>query len=221
MKNMLGMALIISVSWCTSLWAGQQDFILANETGVDIAQLYISAASSADWEEDLLGENEILPSGNELAIHFSSDEDAELWDIKIVDEQGDFITWERVNLTQIARLTLNFENGQPTADVEAAEYREVEWDFTLINETDVDITQIFISPASAASWGEDLLGEDEYLPAGNELGIQFHPDADAELWDIKVVDNDGTAITWGRLKLSGAEQVTLAIEDGEAVATVE
>jgi hypothetical protein len=90
-----------------------------------------------------------------------------------------------------------------------------------VNDTGVEIQQIYISAASIDNWEEDLLGADEVLPAGNELPIHFAPEEDAELWDIRVVDSEGTAIVWERLKLTEISKVTLQIEDGEAVANLE
>lgn len=97
---------------------GAQDFILVNETGVEIAQIFISAASAASWEEDLLDTSEVLPSGNEMKINFSPDEEAELWDIKVVDNEGVSIVWERLNLTKISRVILRIEDNEAVAEVE-------------------------------------------------------------------------------------------------------
>ncbi len=100
------------------VYAGQQDFTLVNDTGVDIAKIFISAASVDNWEENLLGEDEILPDGNELDISFDADEDADFWDIMVADEDGNAITWQRLKLTAISRVTLKFQKGKPVAVVE-------------------------------------------------------------------------------------------------------
>src|SRR2546421_8099936 len=72
---------------------GKQDFALHNETGVEINELYVSPHSSDDWEEDILGQD-TLASGESVEIHFSRKEKSKLWDLKVVDKQGNSITWE-------------------------------------------------------------------------------------------------------------------------------
>ena len=203
-------------------FAGQQDFTLVNDTGVEIQQIYISAASVDNWEEDLLGADGILPDGNEMEIKFSPDEEADLWDVRVVDSEGTAIVWERLKLTEITKLTLQIEDGEAVASIEGLPEAEAsEQDFTLVNDTGVEIQQIYISAASVDNWEEDLLGSDEVLPAGNELAVHFAPEEDADLWDVRVVDSEGTAIVWERLKLTEISKVTLQIEDGEPVATLE
>lgn len=117
MKKFIGFVAVFALALISAAWAGKQDFILVNRTGVDIAQIFISSAAVDNWEEDLLGEDEILPDGNEVRIHFSSDEDAELWDLRVVDSDGTALDFQRLKLTEIARVTLTLEDGEPTADL--------------------------------------------------------------------------------------------------------
>lgn len=215
MKKYLGLVAAFALALVSAAWAGKQDFILVNRTGVDIAQIFISSAAVDNWEEDLLGEDEILPDGNEVRINFSADEDAELWDLRVVDPDGTALDFQRLKLTEIARVTLKLEDGEPTAETEAAASR---LDFILVNQTGVDIAQVFVSASDVDNWEEDLLGEDEILADGGKLNIHFTPDAEAELWDIRVVDPEGTAIDWKELDLTAISKVILKFEDGEPTA---
>ena len=215
MKKFLGFVTVFVLALVSAAWAGKQDFILVNQTGVDIAQIFISSAAVDNWEEDLLGEDEILPDGNEVRIRFATDEDAELWDLRVVDPEGTALDFQRLKMTEIAKVTLKFEDGEPTAETEAAASR---LDFTLVNKTGVDIAQVFVSASDVDNWEEDLLGEDEILADGGKLNIHFTPDAEAELWDIRVVDPEGTAIDWKELDLTAISKVTLKFEDGEPTA---
>jgi hypothetical protein len=98
--------------------AGTQDFTLVNKTGVDIAELYISSASTDEWEEDVLG-LDLLEDGESVEITFSADEKAKLWDLKVVDGEGDEIVWTDLKLNEISRVTLRFDgNGDPIADIQ-------------------------------------------------------------------------------------------------------
>lgn len=97
--------------------AGDQDFTLVNNTGVEIAELYVSAASVDDWQEDVLT-TDTLPDGQEIKVHFSRQEDADFWDIKIVDGDGTSVEWPHLKLTEISTVTLAIENGEPVATYE-------------------------------------------------------------------------------------------------------
>jgi hypothetical protein len=96
---------------------GKQDFTLVNQTGVEIHELYVSPHKSDDWEEDVLGQD-TLPSGDSVTIHFSPKEKAKLWDLKVVDKEGNSIEWESLNLLEISKVTLHYKDGKAWADVE-------------------------------------------------------------------------------------------------------
>lgn len=215
MNKKTGLIVALFLALATAVLAGKQDFLLANQTGVDIAQIYISAADVDNWEEDLLGADEILPDGNEVRIRFSPDEDADVWDLRVVDEEGTAIDFAGLELSGITRVTLKFEDGEPTAETEAAVSR---LDFTLVNKTGVDIAQVFVSASDVDNWEEDLLGAEEILADGGRLNVRFTPGAAAELWDIRVVDEEGTAIDFTGLDLTEISRVTLQFEDEEPVA---
>lgn len=94
-----------------------QDFTLVNKTGVEIDKLFISPHDADDWEEDILG-RDTLPSGDSLDIKFHRSETAPMWDMRIEDKQGNAIEWENLNLLKISKVTLHYENGKATAEVE-------------------------------------------------------------------------------------------------------
>jgi hypothetical protein len=96
---------------------GKQDFTLVNQTGVEIHELYVSPHKSDSWEEDILGQD-TLPGGESVVIHFSPKEKAKLWDLKVVDKEGNSIEWESLNLLEISKLTLHYKDGKAWADVE-------------------------------------------------------------------------------------------------------
>ncbi len=107
---------VIALLGLTAL-AGDQDFTLANQTGVNIQELYLSPTATDDWEEDVLGVD-VLADGDSVEVKFSPDEEAEFWDLKVVDDEGASIIWKKLNLLEISKVTLHYENGEPTADAE-------------------------------------------------------------------------------------------------------
>jgi hypothetical protein len=96
---------------------GKQDFVLVNRTGVEIYALYVTPHNAKDWGEDILGADTLL-NNEELEISFSRKERAKYWDLRIEDEAGNFIEWDRLNLLEISRVTLYYKNRKPTAIVE-------------------------------------------------------------------------------------------------------
>ena len=99
--------------------AGDQDFTVVNQTGVEIHHLFVSPSSKNDWEEDILGED-TLPDGEEVEIDFDTEETAELWDLKIADKEKNSIVWTQLNLLKISKITLIYdaETKKATAKVE-------------------------------------------------------------------------------------------------------
>jgi len=116
MKNVV-LAALLSLFAVLPAVAGEQDFTLVNRTGVEIYELYVSPASADDWQEDVLTVD-TLPDGEAVNIHFSRDESADFWDIRVVDSEGAAIDWPGMKLTEISTITLSFENGQPVATYE-------------------------------------------------------------------------------------------------------
>jgi hypothetical protein len=93
-------------------------------------------------------------------------------------------------------------------------------DFTLVNETGVEIDKVFISPHDKDDWEEDVLGRDT-LPNGQTVDIKFHRAETAAVWDLKIEDSKGNGIEWENLNLLEISKVTLYYKDGKGTAKVE
>ena len=96
---------------------GKQDFTLVNKTGVEIDKLFISPHDADSWQEDILG-RDTLPDGQSVDIKFHRSEKAAMWDMRIEDSKGNAIEWENLNLLEISKITLHYENGKATAETE-------------------------------------------------------------------------------------------------------
>jgi len=98
--------------------AEELNFTLVNKTGLVVDQLYISAASADDWEEDVLGDA-TLADGDKMKISFEGGKAEKKWDVKIVDEEGDEVIWTELDLSEITKVTLFYtKGGKPTAKTE-------------------------------------------------------------------------------------------------------
>ena len=99
--------------------AGDQDFTLDNKTGVIINSLYVTPSATSNWGEDILGA-ETLSNNHSTNIDFSPGSKAKLWDLRIEDIEGNSITWNKLNLLEISKVTLfyNQNTRQATAKEE-------------------------------------------------------------------------------------------------------
>jgi len=113
-KLFIGAAAAILLHGSIAL-AGDQDFTLVNKTGVEIHQVFVSAHSSDEWEEDILGKD-TLPDGESVEISFSPKEKADSWDLKVTDASDNSIIWENLSLTEITDVILHYKNGKATAE---------------------------------------------------------------------------------------------------------
>lgn len=86
-------------------------------------------------------------------------------------------------------------------------------DFTLVNDTGVEINNLYISETSNDNWEEDVLG-DRVLPDGGRMEIEFHGKT-ACLWDMMARDEAGDSLTWTGLNLCEASVIVLKCNDEE------
>jgi hypothetical protein len=84
-------------------------------------------------------------------------------------------------------------------------------DFELVNNTGVDIYEIYVGPSDQEEWGDDIL-EENVLVDGDSLQIEFEPEEEAELWDLMIKDEQGNAIYWLELDLTQISTFTLTMD---------
>lgn len=90
------------------------DFTLVNKSTYVIVELYVSPTDDEEWGEDVLG-TDVLGDDESVDIEFARSEKTCSWDLKIVDDEEDEVTWTKLNLCTANEITLMYENGKPTA----------------------------------------------------------------------------------------------------------
>jgi hypothetical protein len=90
-------------------------------------------------------------------------------------------------------------------------------DFTLHNETRLEIKEVYISPTAAEDWEEDILGT-ETLASGDHVDISFTRRRE-DMWDMKVVFRNGKSNIWTKLNLSKITDITISFKNGTPWAT--
>ncbi len=102
---------------------------------------------------------------------------------------------------------------------EPAEEMTYDQDFTLVNDTGVEIYYFYASPATASDWEEDILGEST-LPAGESLEVDIEGYDGEQYWDFMVEDMEGTQVIWEDIDLYTVSTVTLSMDaDGNVIAS--
>ena len=81
-------------------------------------------------------------------------------------------------------------------------------DFTLYNRTGMAITEMYVSPASADEWGNDILGIDT-LANGDDTTIQFSYRERVAFWDIKLIDENGKEHMRYKFNLLNISEITV------------
>ena len=114
MKKQILLAIAASALAMGLAHAGDADFTMANRTGYDIREVYISASHRNNWGNDRMGDG-VLENGK------SKDKASCKQDLMVVfDDDGSKVTWEEVDLCEINKITLKYNRSTKTvsADVE-------------------------------------------------------------------------------------------------------
>ena len=83
-------------------------------------------------------------------------------------------------------------------------------DFTLNNNSSVDIASVYVSPSGVDTWGADAMGTD-ILPAGQSVDMNFSgSDAAACVYDIKVLGTQGEEGYLYKVDLCSVSQVSFS-----------
>ena len=107
---------VVVVACCLPCEAGTQDFLLVNDTGVEIYSVYVSETNNENWEEDVMGWD-VLPYGGRVNIGFSGRR-ACLWDLMVTDGDDNSVTWTGINLCEVSTVILRCNQEGCWADTE-------------------------------------------------------------------------------------------------------
>lgn len=107
----------------------------------------------------------------------------------------------------------SFKNNEKPAIKQqiCTEINGINLDFTLINNTGYDISDVYVSPTNEKEWGEDIMGKD-ILAHGDAVDISFDGDETVKKWDMYVTwvgyesDED---VYWLGFDLSKISEISL------------
>src|SRR4029450_2190717 len=90
-----------------------------------------------------------------------------------------------------------------------------EHEFTLVNQTGRSFEGLYINASDNKDWDDNLLLNRKVLTAGGKILVRFKSDAISETWDFNLVDDEGFVVTFDKVKLEGADTVTLKDVNGK------
>ncbi len=102
--RLAGAALVFGVM-AAPVMAQDLVFTVTNESGVDLVELYTSAADAASWEDNILA-GQVLPSGANGEVTITGAGDNCAFDLRMVFSDGDVIE-DSTDLCSTAGYTIN------------------------------------------------------------------------------------------------------------------
>lgn len=145
---------------------GERSATIVNHSDRVINEIYISPSSAEDWGEDRLGDALLAPD-DDIRIKLGRMRDC-AFDVQVIYEDASRELELAQNLCRNRRIVFTGAHAQLPPAVLAARH-----EVTLHNGGTRTIQQVFISPAEASQWGDDLLPHQSLAPGATvTLGYQ-------------------------------------------------
>ena len=85
-------------------------------------------------------------------------------------------------------------------------------DFSLVNRTGYPISEVYVSPTKAKSWGKDILGR-HTIEKGETWKLTFPQSKSQCVQDLKIVfEDDNSEVVWENFNLCEIEKITLTYD---------
>ncbi len=152
--------------------AQRRSLELVNHASRAMNQVYVSPQSDSNWGADRLGDDTLAP-GATLRLDLGQGTECH-FDVQIVFDNASREEHRGLDLCGGARLVTDGSTAVLPPDALGPLH-----DVTIIDESALPIQQVFISPADASDWGDDLLGP--RLSVGTSRQVSYRGDCIADL----------------------------------------
>jgi hypothetical protein len=107
--------LVMAPVFCAaSAQSARQDFVLVNQTGYELSEVYVSPSKADDWQEDILGEG-ILHDDESRLVRFHRAGKTCIWDLKVVYADDDSTAvWGNIDLCKVSKITIRYNRKTDT-----------------------------------------------------------------------------------------------------------
>lgn len=94
------------------------------------------------------------------------------------------------------------EDAVATSDADTTSDAEVvKVPITIVNSTGLELHEMYLTGAQIEDWGDDVLGGLTMAEA-TYVELVLNVDEENVIWDVQVVDSEGTTITWEGIDIS-------------------
>lgn len=159
---------------------------IINNTGIELAHVFISPSDSSIWGLDALGSERNFEVEDTLSFDMLYSDYENHFDIMAVDGDGNAFVildqlisdGEEANVILDASLLDEEKNDMNFAEIE------------VVNPTENEILYVFISPSDSQSWGIDFMGIEQTLEANSTLSWAVPVGDEGSTYDIMVIDDE-------------------------------
>jgi len=172
--------------------AANPSFYLVNRSFQPISEVYASPAAASGWGRDRLGDTPVAPGGN-APVRLLADGSC-VFDLRVVYADGRVEERRGVNTCNVDNVVF----GQTRAAPPSNRLSQNDPSFRIVNRGRIEIDELYATPAGAAGWGRDRLGE-ETIGAGSYRIIEL-PIGQC-VYDVRIVFDDGDTTEKRRINL--------------------
>ncbi|MBK8346699.1 MAG: hypothetical protein IPL08_03435 [Saprospiraceae bacterium] len=100
-----------TTEYCINVNGINLDFTLINQTGYDIASIYVAPTAEREWGEDIMGKD-LLLDNESVEISFDGSETTRKWDMYVTwegYESDEDRFWIGLDLSTISEITLYYD----------------------------------------------------------------------------------------------------------------
>lgn len=153
--------------------AGERELSILNHSDRVMNEIYISPSSADAWGEDRLGDA-TLPSGGGIRLRLGRMRDC-AFDIQVIYDDASREQQLGHDACKDKQVVFTGATAQLPPAVLGATHQ-----VTLLNLSPRAIQQVFISPAEASQWGDDLL-PNRSISVGDRVSVTYHGACAADL----------------------------------------
>ena len=151
--------------------AGERELTVVNRSDRAVNEIYISPSNTDTWGEDRLGEA-TLEAGRSFRLGRTRDCS---FDVQVIYEDASREQQLGHDVCRDRQVAFAGAGAQMPPSVLAAQHTVL-----LLNDSGRPIQQVFVSPAEATQWGDDLL-TDRSISVGDSATVTYHGACAADL----------------------------------------
>ncbi len=156
----------------------EREVTVANHTRQPMNELYMSSSTTDDWGDDRLGDG-MLDPGRTLKLRLPRGDGCK-FDLQAVYVDGG--REEKHGVDACKTRTITFDGTGLVAPPASSDVHHI----AIFDDASRPIQQVFVSPAAASDWGEDLLAGGS-ISVGDRAVLTYHGGC---LADLRVVFNN-------------------------------